>query len=120
MGIIEVIHVVSKGVGFSERKGVLSVTSTSKVDLGNRPKKKPRRTLVVITFDKVDLNRTSQPHDDVLVITCMIGGFPVKRVMVDQGSEAKIIYPDLYKGLGLKLEDLSRYDTPLVGFDGRW
>ena len=29
------------------------------------------------------------------------------------------MYPDLYKGLGLKPEDLSRYDTPLVGFDGK-
>lgn len=29
------------------------------------------------------------------------------------------MYPDLYKGLGLKPEDLSKYDTPLVGFDGK-
>ena len=29
------------------------------------------------------------------------------------------MYPDLYKGLGLKLEDLSKYDTSLVGFDGK-
>ena len=49
----------------------------------------------------------------------MIGGFLVKRVMVDQGSGVKIIYPDLYKGLGLKPKDLSEYDTPLVGIDGK-
>lgn len=48
----------------------------------------------------------------------MIRGFLVKRVMVDQGSGAEIIYPNLYKGLGLKPKDLSEYDTPLVGFDG--
>ena len=30
-----------------------------------------------------------------------------------------MIYPDLYKGIGLKKEDLSRYDTPLMGFDGQ-
>ena len=29
------------------------------------------------------------------------------------------MYPDLYKRLGLKLKDLSKYDTPLVGFDGK-
>ena len=29
------------------------------------------------------------------------------------------MYPDLYKGLGLKPEDLSKYDTPLVGFYGK-
>ena len=27
--------------------------------------------------------------------------------------------PDLYKRLGLKDEDLTKYDTPLVGFDGK-
>lgn len=52
-------------------------------------------------------------------MTSQIGGFLVKRVMVDQGSGDEIMYPDLYKGLGLKPEDLSMYDTPLVGFDGK-
>ncbi|XP_075653974.1 uncharacterized protein LOC142624325 [Castanea sativa] len=28
------------------------------------------------------------------------------------------MYPDLYRGLGLKKGDLSKYDTPLMGFDG--
>ena len=27
------------------------------------------------------------------------------------------MYPDLYRGLSLLLEDLTKYDTPLVGFD---
>lgn len=39
--------------------------------------------------------------------------------MIDQGSGAEIMYPDLYNGLGLKLEDLSKYDIPLVGLDGK-
>ena len=39
--------------------------------------------------------------------------------MVDQGSGADVMYLDLFKGLGLKNEDLSKYDTPLVGFDGQ-
>ena len=38
--------------------------------------------------------------------------------MIDQGSGADVMYHDLYKGLGMKKEDLSKYDTPLVGFDG--
>ena len=29
------------------------------------------------------------------------------------------MYLDLYKRLGLKLEDLSKYDNPLVDFDGK-
>ena len=53
------------------------------------------------------------------MVTCRIGGFLVKKVMLDQGSGAEIMYPNLYKRLGLKLEDLSKYDTPLVGFSGK-
>ena len=29
------------------------------------------------------------------------------------------MYPDLYKGLKLKPEDLIGYDSPLLGFDGK-
>ena len=43
----------------------------------------------------------------------------MKRVMIDLGSGAKIMYLNLYKGMGLKLEDLGKYDTSLVGFDGK-
>ena len=41
----------------------------------------------------------------------------MKMVMVDQGSCVEVMYPDLYKGLNLKLEDLTAYDSPLVSFD---
>ena len=60
-----------------------------------------------------------QPHDDALVITLRIGGYDVKRVMVDQGSAAEIMYPDLFKGLNLKIEDLMPYNSPIVSFEGK-
>ena len=43
----------------------------------------------------------------------------MKRVLVDQGSAAKIMYPDLYKGLSLRSEDLTPYSSPLVSFEGK-
>ena len=43
----------------------------------------------------------------------------MKRVMVDQGSVAEIMYPDLYKGLSLRAEDLTPYSSPLVSFEGK-
>jgi len=30
-----------------------------------------------------------------------------------------VMYPNLFKGLDQKNEHLSKYDTPLIGFDGR-
>ena len=37
--------------------------------------------------------------------------------MADQGSGAEIMYLDLYKGLNMRPEDLTAYDSPLVSFD---
>ena len=38
---------------------------------------------------------TIQPYDDALVVTLRIWRYNVKRVMVDQGNGAEIMYPDL-------------------------
>ena len=43
----------------------------------------------------------------------------MKKVLVNQDSAVKIMYLDLYKGLNLKLEDLTAYDSPLVSFEGK-
>ena len=43
----------------------------------------------------------------------------MKKVMVDQGSAAEIMYPDLYRGLSLRAEDLTPYSSPLVSFEGK-
>ena len=38
---------------------------------------------------------------------------------MNQGSVVEIMYPDLYKGLNLKPEDLTTYKSPLVSFKGK-
>ena len=43
----------------------------------------------------------------------------MKRVMVDQGSAAEIMYPDLFKGLNLRAENLTPYSSPLISFEGK-
>ena len=75
--------------------------------------------MVPITYGEADLEGTSQPHNDALVVTSRVSRFLVKRVLIAQGSGVEIMYPDLYKGLGLKLDDLSKYDTLMVGFNGK-
>ncbi|XP_075665265.1 uncharacterized protein LOC142634909 [Castanea sativa] len=86
--------------------------------MGEQPfEKKLRYTQQPIAFNDDDMEGTIQTHDDALVVTACINGFIVKRVMIDQGSGANVMYPDLYRGLGLKKEDLSKYDTPLMEFD---
>ena len=43
----------------------------------------------------------------------------MRRVLVEQGSAVEIMYPDLYKGLNLKSENLTAYESPLVSFEGK-
>ena len=74
---------------------------------------------LVMGFSDEDKIGTIQPHEDALVITLRIGGYDVKRVMADQGSATEIMYLDLYKGLNLKSQDLTPYNSPLVSFEGK-
>ena len=74
---------------------------------------------LVLGFLGEDKLGTIQLHDDALVVTLRSGGYDVKRVMIDQGNAVEIMYPDLYKGLGLKPENLTAYSSPLVSFKGK-
>ena len=88
------------------------VARLSSEDTNQEPKRARVERPLVIGFSDEDKIGTIQPHDDALVITLWIGGYDMKRVMVDQGSAAEIMYPDLYKGLNLKAEDLTPYSSP--------
>ena len=97
----------------------MSVACLSSGDLNQDLKRARVELPLVMGFSDEDKIGTIQPYDDVLVITLRIGGYDVKRVMVDQGSTAEIMYPNLYKGLNLKIEDLMSYSSPLVSFEGK-
>ena len=97
----------------------MSVARLSSRDINQEPKRVRVERPLVMGFSDEDKIGTIQLHDDVLVITLRIRGYDVKRVMVDQGNAAEIMYPDLYKGLNLKAEDLMPYSSPLVSFEGK-
>ena len=84
-------------------------------------KLEPKRSRVenqpAMSFSEEDEVETIQPHDNALVVTLRIKGYDVNRVMVDQGNGEEIMYPNLYNRLGLKPEDLTAYDSPLVSFN---
>ena len=97
----------------------MSVACLRSDDTYHEPKRVRLERPLVIGFSDEDKIGTIQPHDDALVITLRIGGYDVKRVMMDQGSTAEIMYPDFYKGLSLRAEDLTPYSSPLVSFEGK-
>ena len=107
------------GTLVTQRTGVLIVVLAKSNWEDQSPGKRIKPTHKPIAFNDDDLEGTTQPHDDALVVTAWINGFIVKRVLVNQGSGVEVMYLDLFKGLGLKIEDLSKYDTSPVGFNGQ-
>ena len=95
----------------------MSVAHLSSKDTNHEPKRARLDWQLVMRFSNEDKIGTIQPHDDALVITLQIEDYDVRRVMVDQGSAAEIMYLDLYKGLILRAEDLTLYSSPLVSFE---
>ena len=118
MGTINVIFAAPGRTG-SCLSRVMSVARLSSGDINQNPKRARVDLLLVMGFSDEDKIGTIQPYDDALVITLRIGGYDVKRVMMDQGSAVEIMYPDLYKGLNLRAEDLTPYSSPLVSFKGK-
>ena len=118
LGTINVIFAALGRTGSCPSR-VMSVARLSSKDTNQEPKRARVERPLVMGFSDEDKIGTIQPHDDVLVITLRIGGYVVKRVMVDQGNAAEIMYPDLYRGLSLRADDLTPYSSPLVSFEGK-
>ena len=118
LGTINVIFAALGRTG-SWPSRVLSVFRPPAEDHSQASKRARVTVPLILGFSDEDTIGTIQPHDDALVVTLRIGEYDVRRVMVDQGSVVDIMYPDLYKGLGLKPVDLTTYNSPLVSFEGR-
>ena len=67
-------------------------------------------------FSEEDARGVKQPHDDPLVIMVMIEGFNTRRVLVDNGSLADIIYLSAFQQLKVDQKRLRPFDSPLVSF----
>jgi hypothetical protein len=59
-----------------------------------------------------------QPHDDALVVTINIAGFTTRRVMIDNGSSADILYLPAYQQMKFDKDKLQPMEAPLIGFTG--
>ena len=118
LGTIIVILATPGRIG-SRLSRVMSIARPLTEDSSLELKKARMEVRPTLSFFDEDKVGTIQSYDDALVVTFKIGGYDVRRVLVDQDSEAEIMYPDLYKGLKLKPEDLTCYDSTSLGFDGK-
>ena len=71
-----------------------------------------------MSFNEANAKGVKQPHNDPLVIMLNIEGFNTKRILVDNGSSADIIYLPMFQQLKLDPKRLRPFESPLVSFSG--
>jgi hypothetical protein len=74
---------------------------------------------IPITFSQEDLQLKDYPHNDAMVISCVIKGFMVHNVLVDTGSAADIIFAKAFRQMQEPDDKIHDATHPLCGFGGR-
>ncbi|XP_012835584.1 PREDICTED: uncharacterized protein LOC105956288 [Erythranthe guttata] len=68
-----------------------------------------------IVFNSSDLEGPDEDHVDALVVTTTVANFLVKKILVDGGSSADIMYLHAFKQLRIDNARFSPISTPLKG-----
>jgi hypothetical protein len=74
---------------------------------------------VPLTFNARDVDLRSAPHIDAMVINCSVAGWDLHKVLVDNGSQADIIFLHAFDRMGISHSLLKPSDNPLYGFGGK-
>jgi hypothetical protein len=127
---------VNQDVAPSATKLVLSITGGSSSEPANKKQKKEAQRRVQhvgvqgafikskwshlpITFSQEYLQLKDYPHNDAMVISCVIKGFLVHNVLVDTGSAADIIFSKAFRQIQEPDDKIHDATHPLCGFGGR-
>uniref|UniRef100_A0A2N9F125 Integrase catalytic domain-containing protein n=1 Tax=Fagus sylvatica TaxID=28930 RepID=A0A2N9F125_FAGSY len=115
------IHVITGGMaagGTSRSSRKAYARQIHNVLVTQKSNKKPRVEDLPITFTEEDACKVFHPHDDALVVTMEIAGYSTRRVLIDNGSSADIIYLTAFQQMKIDKDQLQPIETPLVGFAG--
>ena len=106
----------STGQSSRSRKTYLKVVHN--VQLFGRSPKTRTTNEQAITLTDEDAARIHHPHDNAIVITLLIADYTTRRVLVDNGSSADILYYPAFQQMNLERDQLRSVHSPLVGFGG--
>jgi hypothetical protein len=74
---------------------------------------------IPITFSEEDIQLKDYPHNDAMVISCIIKGFLVHNVLVDTCSAEVIIFAKAFRQMQEPEDKIHDATHPLCGFGGR-
>jgi hypothetical protein len=120
----------------SATKLVLPITGGSSLEPANKKQKKEAQRRVQhvgvqgpfikskwshipITFSQEDLQLKDYPHNDAMVISCVIKEFLVHNVLVDTNSVEDIIFAMAFRQMQEPEDKIHDATHPLCGFGGR-
>jgi hypothetical protein len=72
-----------------------------------------------ITFSSQDINLTSFPHTDAMVIIVHIDRWDVTKILIDNGSQAEILFLATFDKMGFDQKQLKELSKLLYGFGGK-
>jgi len=87
---------------------VRNIMKTAKIEW---PKKVPD-----IIFSSEDLKGVVTYEDDLIVLSVIMIGKNVHRVLVDQGSSTDVMFWNTFRGLQIPMDHLQPFDGVLVEF----
>ncbi|KAK2997299.1 hypothetical protein RJ639_026297 [Escallonia herrerae] len=113
-----VINTISGGIatGGSSGQGRKAYAREVLTTVGPSTKKQKIQPAPTISFSDDDVGDTRTPHDDPLVVTLRVGNFDMKRILVDNGSSAEVLFYEAFQKMNIPPDRLRKIDTPLYGF----
>jgi hypothetical protein len=72
-----------------------------------------------ITFSTKDVNLASFPHTNAMVVTIHIDRWDVTKILIDNGSQAQILFLTAFKKMGYDRKQLKEPMKLLYGFNGK-
>ncbi|XP_057800956.1 uncharacterized protein LOC131016283 [Salvia miltiorrhiza] len=70
-----------------------------------------------ISFQSTESDKLLNPHHDALVISIYIANCLTKRVLIDNGSSANIMFINAFREMGLNESSITRKTVVFIGFN---
>ncbi|XP_065619908.1 uncharacterized protein LOC136063442 [Quercus suber] len=99
-------------VGQSSKSKKAYLKAVRSIQLSRRSPSARTTDEQAITFTNKDAERIHHPHDDAIVITLLITDYKTRRVLIDNGSSADILYYPAFQQVRLRRDLLRPASSP--------